>query len=80
MISNESGDKVQTECQFLRNEVSRLNQSYKACKNESDSLKEEFKKLDVSIVFFTSFYLFYHSSGTKLQINLLVVLVVVITL
>ncbi|KAK7590377.1 hypothetical protein V9T40_001990 [Parthenolecanium corni] len=46
MLSNDSDDKVQNEIQFLRNEVSRLNQSYEACKNESDSLKDESKKLD----------------------------------
>lgn len=56
MISNESGDKVQTEIQFLRNEVSRLNKSYETCKSESNSLKEELKKLDVSTVLNLSIY------------------------
>lgn len=57
MLSNDSDDKVQNEIQFLRNEVSRLNQSYEACKNESDSLKDESKKLDVSNILFISFFI-----------------------
>lgn len=57
MLSNDSDDKVQNEIQFLRNEVSRLNQSYEACKNESDSLKDELKKLDVSNILFISFFI-----------------------